>query len=546
MIEVRKRCVKSRLINENCSGDCSFWQVALYLNCPVLPSLNKIVQTCANLCLKQIGPNCDPAFVTNTAVQSSSATSADAAMEQNPQVRQSPVQPLNLSSVLTWSGVAVLSFHLAYSTPYLAVLTVVYVFALLQLMRTRKARQSFYFSLGVGMLIAGPQLSCFWILFGPSSIALWLILAFWVALFVALGRLCLMRFGNLVGGLLLPFLWTGLEYFRGELYYLRFSWLNIGYAFSDSAYAALLKFVGMYGIGFLVMSIATMICLLGFKRGGLWIAATASAIAVFCLIWFFAFAPYEKFKELRIQVAGVQLEFPTEDEVISALDKLIEAKPKTEVIVLCEYAFLGTIPESVQAWCKEHQRYLVAGGKDPLPSGDFYDTAFVIGTNGNIVFKQGKSVPVQFLKDGLPAKEQKLWESPWGKIGICICYDLSYTRVTDRLVRLGAQALIVPTMDVVEWGRHEHELHARVARIRAAEYGIPIFRVASSGISQLVDRSGFEWASAGYPGQKEMLSGTLELRRSGSTPIDRRLGPTSVGLSGLMILFLVARRVLPL
>jgi apolipoprotein N-acyltransferase len=54
-------------------------------------------------------------------------------------------------------------------------------------------------------------------------------------------------------------------------------------------------------------------------------------------------------------------------------------------------------------------------------------------------------------------------------IGICICYDLSYSRVTDRLLRLGAQALIVPTMDLIDWGRRQHELHARVAPMRAAE-----------------------------------------------------------------------------
>jgi predicted amidohydrolase len=110
-----------------------------------------------------------------------------------------------------------------------------------------------------------------------------------------------------------------------------------------------------------------------------------------------------------------------------------------------------------------------------------YNTAFVIGTNGELVFRQGKSVPIQFFKDGLPAPDQKLWESPWGPLGLCVCYDLSYTRVTDKLARLGAKAIIVPTMDVADWGLRQHELHARVAPVRAAEYGIPIFRLASSG-----------------------------------------------------------------
>ena len=478
------------------------------------------------------------------AIQPRQASGTDSSSDQKLKPQQTPNKSLSHKSALLWSAAAVASFHLAYSTPYLAFLTIAYVFALLQLMRARTGRQSFYLSLVVGMFIAAPQLSCFWVLFGPSAIMLWLILAFWTALFVALGRFCLLKSGPLWSALLLPFLWTGLEYFRSELYYLRFSWLNIGYAFSATSYRPALNFLGMYGIGFFAVTVASAVWLLGLKR----VAILFGVVTLSCaLIWSVFWGGIDKRTPGKpLQVAGVQLEFPAEHEVIAALDKLLAAKPETQLIVICEYAFLGPIPEKIKTWCKDHQRYLVTGGKDPLPSGDFYDTAFVIGTNGDIVFKQGKSVPVQFLKDGLPAKEQKLWESPWGKIGICICYDLSYTRVTDRLVRLGAQAMIVPTMDVVEWGRHEHELHARVARVRAAEYRIPIFRVASSGISQLVDRSGVEWANASFPGQNEMLSGRMFINQPGSMPIDRWLGPASVGVSGLIILFLVTRRVLSL
>lgn len=493
------------------------------------------------LCLNPLGANCDHAqhnFVSEIAIQQPAV--AESTQRAQPQFDSAVGKSLSLRWALIWAVIAVAAFHLAYSTPYLAVSTVFYVYALLQLMRAQTGRQSFYLSVGVGMLIAAPQLSCFWTLFGPSAIVLWLILAFWLALFVTFGRFCLMRFG-LRGALLLPFLWTGLEYFRSELYYLRFSWLNVGYAFSASAYQPVLSSVGIYGTGFLAVVISVSIWWFSFRRVLMFFGIITLIVLLYSL-----FLPLHKIKSGQpMYVAGVQLEFPAEFEVISALDKLIEAKPETQVIVLCEYAFLSPIPEKVKAWCKEHQRYLVAGGKDPLPSGDFYDTAFVIGTNGNVIFKQGKSVPVQFLKDGLPAKGLKLWESPWGKIGICICYDLSYTRVTDRLAKLGAQALIVPTMDVVEWGRHEHELHARVARVRAAEYGIPIFRVASSGISQLVDRSGVERASAGFPGQKEMLFGRMFVGRVGSLPIDRWLGPASVAVTALIILSLLARRFFP-
>ena len=161
------------------------------------------------------------------------------------------------------------------------------------------------------------------------------------------------------------------------------------------------------------------------------------------------------------------MEFPSENEVLLRLNDLIRSHPDAELVVLSEYTFDGPVPAAVRDWCRKNRRYLVVGGKDPAPGGNFYNTAFVIGPDGDIVFRQVKAVPIQFFKDGLPAPEQKLWDSPWGKIGICVCYDLSYTRVTDRLVKLGAEALIVPTMDVADWG----QAPARIARAHRAGPG---------------------------------------------------------------------------
>jgi apolipoprotein N-acyltransferase len=93
----------------------------------------------------------------------------------------------------------------------------------------------------------------------------------------------------------------------------------------------------------------------------------------------------------------------------------------------------------------------------------------------------------------------------------------------------------VPTMDVEEWGRHQHQLHARVAPVRAAEYGIPIFRVASSGISQAIQGWGWLAAQTSIPGSGEIFSAKLKLPGSGSIPLDRFLAPLCTGLTGIVI-----------
>jgi apolipoprotein N-acyltransferase len=242
----------------------------------------------------------------------------------------------------------------------------------------------------------------------------------------------------------------------------------------------------------------------------------------------------------KVEVAGMQMEMVSEPEVMQGLNDLIRKHPAAKLLVLSEYTFSDPIPEPILRWCRNHQRYLIIGGEDTAPKSNYYNTAFVIGPDGKIIFRQAKCVPIQFFKDGLPAPEQKLWDSPWGKIGLCICYDLSYTRVTDRLVRLGAQALVVPTMDVEDWGRRQHEMHARVAPVRASEYSIPIFRVASSGISQLVDCSGRTVSSAGFAGHGEALDGILTLGPSGSLPMDRWLAPIATGVTVAVIVIVAA------
>ena len=452
--------------------------------------------------------------------------------------------PLSLRKALLFVAGAVVAFHLAYSFAASSILIIAYLFCLLQLARVRTERQAFYFGLTTGLLCAGPQLYFFWTIFGPAAIALWLILGFWMGVFVLLARFCLVRFGSIRAAVLAPFLWTGLEYFRSELYYLRFSWLSAGYAFSGNVPAPVFHLVGLYGIGFVAMAIAAFLSILRPIKM-LCVAGVITAVwtGIFFLTQIVVPNPAKE-ASAALTVAGVQLEFPTDGQVISGLNTLLKKSPEAELLVLSEYTFDGPVPEKVKTWCHDHHRYLIVGGKDPAPKNNFYDTAFVIDPTGEIIFRQVKSVPIQFFKDGLPAPGQKLWESPWGKIGICVCYDLSYTRVTDRLVRMGAQALIVPTMDVEYWGKHERELHGRVAPVRAAEYGVPIFRVASSGVSQWVDDSGQVRSTAGFPGQGERVTGHLLLFKRGSLPVDRMVAPFSTALTALLIVWFVSNNFL--
>ena len=446
------------------------------------------------------------------------------------------------TGILFWVAVATAAFHTAYASVNSSFLIVLYLFALLRLAQTERWWKAFYPGLAVGFLIAAVRLGFFWRIFSSGAATLWMVYAFWIGLFVALARLCLGRLGPRWGWLLIPFLWTGLEYFRSELYYLRFSWLNVGYAFAGAPWQGALKLAGTYGVGFLLMSVAAAAAYVWQKSRTRALALLCFGVGAVCLGGLLCGKEPPAQPVAAVHVAGVQMEYPSETEVLLRLNDVIRSHADTELVVLSEYTFDRPVPASVKEWCRKEGRYVIVGGKDPAPGGNFYNTAYVVGPEGDIVFRQVKAVPIQFFKDGLPAPEQKLWDSPWGKIGICVCYDLSYTRVIDRLVELGAEAIIVPTMDVLDWGQAQHELHARIAPVRATEYGLPIFRVASSGISQFVDGAGRVTATASCPGDGAMLAGTLEMRGVGRWPLDRWLAPFATAATFAVIIVLSIRR----
>lgn len=457
----------------------------------------------------------------------------------------SPAEPLGWKKSLLYLALAVICFQIAYAfikIPIMGWFIVGYAFFLIQLTNQPTVRRAFYFGLAAGFACATGQAFFFWNIFSAAAIVLWLVFGFWIGLFTAISCGCIRRWGLSKAVWLIPFIWTGTEYFRSELYYLRFSWLNIGYAISNYQNNSSFYGSGMYGAGF-----ATFICVIIFSRKEFIKKRAIGFLAIMlifivCMLWGASRIPLPPVLSGDVSlltIVGIQLEFPPENIIPEVLNQALKKNPDAPLFVLSEYTLDGPVPDSLKNWCREHSRYLVVGGKDVVTNEVYYDTAFVIGTNGEIIFKQAKCVPIQLFKDGLPAKKQEVWNSPWGKIGFCICYDLSYTRVTDELVRQGAQLLIVPSMDVEDWGKQEHVFHSRVAPLRAAEYKIPIFRVASSGISQAVQSDGKVVASTGIPARGAIFSAVLPLPAQGNLPIDRLFAPFCVIVTGGVLAILL-------
>ena len=450
---------------------------------------------------------------------------------------------LNIKHAVAYSFLTAITYHLAsLGGLWIAVLPLFFV-GLIKQSEVANGRMAFYCGLLSGMLIYCIHLRFFYQIFSTAAIALWLIFSFWMALFVMGSHFYRKRLATKFSALTIPVLYFSLEVFRSELYPLKFSWGVAGFHTFKAAYPLGLSWTGIYGFSLIIILIVSVAMAFKRKTSSMIIAILCVSMAILA-----STSPSQELKENNSPlITGIQLEFPDKKELLVALNKAIAAHPESDIFMLSEYAIsqLSTgVPQEILNWCRDNKKYIVGGAKfkHETIEDEFYNTAIAINPQGEIELKQVKCTPIQFFKDGLPATEQKLWSSPWGEIGLCICYDLSYTQVTDELVRQGAKALLIPTMDVEDWGKNQHLLHSRVAPVKSVEYQIPIFKVCSSGISQFLDGSGNLLDSAPYPGQGEMLTAYLPMTKDAALPFDRYLIYPSFLFSFMAIILCFKRK----
>ena len=128
----------------------------------------------------------------------------------------------------------------------------------------------------------------------------------------------------------MPVVWTGVEYFRSELYYLKFSWFNIGYALPVQLSGWRWIHLGMYGVGFLVLCLASLFT---FRISRAQKKITCIEILLFvALVWIFVSLSMGDFGSARKPsptLVGVQMKFPGENLLPKMLDKALAKKIPT-------------------------------------------------------------------------------------------------------------------------------------------------------------------------------------------------------------------------
>ncbi len=350
------------------------------------------------------------------------------------------------------------------------------------------ARSSFYLGLAFGLISYGGALPWFRTIFAGGSVLLYALLSIFVMLPALLSCHFSRRFKSpWLKALLLSSLFASFEFFRCELFTLKFPWISAGSALPPNW---LTPIIGVYGCSFLVFAASALLSIKGTRLAG------SGLIVLLTGLYFFK-PPFIVPKDSEsIKAAVIQGEELNFEEYVSLSKKMLCHSPR--LIAWPEYSLPYDVRkqepkqiDELQAIAKAHDTIFVVGTKTTLGEGDreWRNTALTVGGDG-VLGEYYKNRPVHFFNDGIAGTTAEPVKTPIGMIGTEICFDTDYESVTRELVRKGAQLLVIPTFDSEAWGETQHKQHSIFFQLRAAENRRWIICSASSGYSRIIDPHG--------------------------------------------------------
>lgn len=180
-----------------------------------------------------------------------------------------------------------------------------------------------------------------------------------------------------------------------------------------------------------------------------------------------------------------------------------EANDDVAFVVWPENEFADTddafFMNQVGALARELNTHIVADTVWRTPT-DMHDTAVMFGPDGNEIGRQAKVHLFSGEREfGFTAgvNDGKVFETPYGRVGLGVCYDYHYIDVVQKLARNGATIMLMPTDDDMNSDDMFPFYHAADAIFRAVEHRVAFASAGTNGISLVVDPYGRFTAMSG-------------------------------------------------
>jgi predicted amidohydrolase len=180
-------------------------------------------------------------------------------------------------------------------------------------------------------------------------------------------------------------------------------------------------------------------------------------------------------------IAGIQMRVSASYSNVEAMklktNILMTLYPWVDMVVFSELCAYGPLThhslsriesfeEPMQELARKHKVWLLPGSVFHTVDDKIYNTASVIGPNGNVVTRYRKMFPFYPYEVGVtPGHEFCLFDVPdVGRFGVSICYDMWFPETIRTLAVQGAEVILHPTLT----GTIDREIELSIVRANAA------------------------------------------------------------------------------
>ena len=379
---------------------------------------------------------------------------------------------------------------------------------------------------------------------------------------------CAERYLGKAGLWSLPFLWFGLEWFKGW-FATGMPWLSLGYSQTPSPLAGFAPLVGVYGISALcvLMSVALFVALRDRRYPPL-----ALLLLVPLLGWGLQQIDWTEAMSKPLEVTMVQGNVPQQlkwrvdqrEHIFNTYLRETLLHPDSDLVIWPETALPGhslqtrdSLLPALQSVALQQDSVILSGliyAEDRQPR--FYNSVMQFGKETGLYHKRhlvmfGEYYPMRWLLDWLRdfinipysdlaagPEQQELMQVQGYRLGVSICFEDVFSR--DILLALPAANLLVNVSNDAWFGNSTapHQ-HMQIAQMRALESERVMMRATNTGITAFIDHKG-RVLSVTEQFKTESISETVT-GRSGATPF-----VYFARIQGLLALLPLALLLLPL
>ena len=345
--------------------------------------------------------------------------------------------------------------------------------------------------------------------------------------------------------------WTGLEYLRSNLGFLSIPWVLAGYTqYTTIPVLQFASLASVYGVSFLVVIVNAMLARfvpeLKRRRGqeatepaNRFTTLTTAAMVLTCIVMVTGWGTFRVLAQeandenrAQLRVALIQGNVPEYIKRDAAFNKEVMEKYKRmsahvalenpDLIVWPETATPGylsmdkSLAKEVSSLVRATDAYYLIGSSTIRKGGmgekrnySSRNSAFLLNPDGNIVTRYDKVRLLPFA-EYLPARHVVHWPK-WlvpvngvlqagrthevfdmeeRRFGVVICWESLFPELFREFVRQGAEFMVNITNEAWFEDSWASPQLLAMSVFRAVENGVPLLRVANTGISTIIDPYG--------------------------------------------------------